>query len=207
MVQQTTLAAASSLSKAEIIQAMATADKAAKEISANPVMDNGRKTLRQELRRRGVEFASSIVGGTGNTVNWVQAAAASLRYQEEIEALRRALGREMAAAVGDYASATDSADHDRKEMGKRKQEQSPKKCRGRVKWFDPERGCGYIEREDGGGEVFVQSSAIRDDCKTLSAGEIVHFEIVEGVPGSCVKVRMGVAPIASASKVRSDEVS
>lgn len=55
---------------------------------------------------------------------------------------------------------------------------------GRVKWFNPEKGYGFIEREDGGGDVFVHFSAVQmDGFKTLNEGEQVEFEIVEGARG------------------------
>ena len=55
--------------------------------------------------------------------------------------------------------------------------------RGRVKWFNPEKGFGFIERE-GGKDVFVHFSAIRmEGFKTLDQGDEVEFEIVEGERG------------------------
>jgi len=54
---------------------------------------------------------------------------------------------------------------------------------GKVKWFSAEKGYGFIEREDGD-DVFVHFSAIQGDgFKTLSEGEDVEFEIVEGARG------------------------
>jgi CspA family cold shock protein len=54
---------------------------------------------------------------------------------------------------------------------------------GRVKWFNPEKGYGFIEREDGG-DVFVHFSAIMmEGFKTLNEGDRVEFEIVEGPRG------------------------
>jgi CspA family cold shock protein len=54
---------------------------------------------------------------------------------------------------------------------------------GRVKWFNAEKGYGFIEREDGG-DVFVHFSAIQaEGFKTLEEGQAVEFDIVEGARG------------------------
>ncbi len=54
---------------------------------------------------------------------------------------------------------------------------------GKVKWFNPEKGYGFIEREDGN-DVFVHFSAIQEEgFKTLAEGQEVEFEIVEGPRG------------------------
>ena len=54
---------------------------------------------------------------------------------------------------------------------------------GRVKWFNAEKGYGFIEREDGG-DVFVYYSAIQEEgFKTLLEGQQVEFDIVEGARG------------------------
>ena len=54
---------------------------------------------------------------------------------------------------------------------------------GKVKWFNAERGYGFIEREDGG-DVFVHFSAIQGDgFKTLEEGQAVEFDVVEGNRG------------------------
>ncbi|MGM0501078.1 MAG: cold-shock protein [Bacillota bacterium] len=50
---------------------------------------------------------------------------------------------------------------------------------GSVKWFDSEKGYGFIEQE-GGDDVFVHFSAIQEDgFKDLEEGTEVEFEIVE----------------------------
>ncbi|WP_054740022.1 cold-shock protein CspD [Cellulosilyticum ruminicola] len=54
---------------------------------------------------------------------------------------------------------------------------------GKVKWFNAEKGFGFIERE-GGDDVFVHFSAIQSEgYKTLEEGQEVEFDIVEGNRG------------------------
>lgn len=54
---------------------------------------------------------------------------------------------------------------------------------GKVKWFDPQKGYGFIAGE-GGKDVFVHYSAISGDgFKTLDEGEEVEYEIVQGPHG------------------------
>ncbi|GIP17809.1 cold shock-like protein CspLB [Paenibacillus montaniterrae] len=54
---------------------------------------------------------------------------------------------------------------------------------GTVKWFNAEKGYGFIEVE-GGNDVFVHFSAIvGDGFKTLEEGQQVEFNVVEGNRG------------------------
>ncbi len=54
---------------------------------------------------------------------------------------------------------------------------------GTVKWFNPEKGFGFITQEDGD-DVFVHFKAIAGDgFKTLDEGQKVEFEIVQGPKG------------------------
>ena len=54
---------------------------------------------------------------------------------------------------------------------------------GKVKWFNAEKGYGFIEGQDGK-DVFVHFSAIEQDgFKTLDEVQEVEFEVVEGARG------------------------
>jgi CspA family cold shock protein len=54
---------------------------------------------------------------------------------------------------------------------------------GQVKWFNAEKGFGFIEVE-GGSDVFVHFSAIQGDgFKSLDEGQRVEFNVVEGNRG------------------------
>jgi cold shock protein len=54
---------------------------------------------------------------------------------------------------------------------------------GTVKWFNAEKGFGFIER-DNGGDVFVHFSAIQGEgYKSLDEGQRVQFDLVEGGRG------------------------
>ncbi|MFO7952745.1 MAG: cold-shock protein [Bacillota bacterium] len=55
---------------------------------------------------------------------------------------------------------------------------------GKVKWFNPDKGYGFIETEEGN-DVFVHFSAIQaEGFKTLEEDQSVEFEVVEGNRGS-----------------------
>lgn len=55
---------------------------------------------------------------------------------------------------------------------------------GTVKWFNPTKGYGFIEPEDGGKDVFVHISALeRAGLDTLNEGQKVTFDLEEGRNG------------------------
>ncbi len=54
---------------------------------------------------------------------------------------------------------------------------------GTVKWFNEKKGFGFIT-EDGGADVFVHFSAIKQEgFKTLAEGDKVKFDVVQGPKG------------------------
>jgi CspA family cold shock protein len=68
--------------------------------------------------------------------------------------------------------------------------------KGKVKWFSETKGYGFIEVE-GRRDIFVHYSAIqKDGYKTLSEGQEVEFEIVDGLKGPQAANVTGVAPAA-----------
>ena len=53
---------------------------------------------------------------------------------------------------------------------------------GKVKWYDAEKGFGFLSKDDGG-DVYVRSSALPDGTPTLKAGTRVEFGVVAGPQG------------------------
>ena len=55
---------------------------------------------------------------------------------------------------------------------------------GKVKWFNGQKGYGFIEREDKEKDVFIHVSALRDaGMKGLEDGQALTFDIEEGPKG------------------------
>ena len=57
-------------------------------------------------------------------------------------------------------------------------------AQGTVKWFNADKGYGFIQPTDGGDDLFVHFSAIKmDGFKTLDEGQQVEFEVTQGQKG------------------------
>ena len=65
---------------------------------------------------------------------------------------------------------------------------------GKVKWFDTEKGFGFLSRDDGG-DVFVHTSALPEGMTALKPGSRVEFGVAEGKRGEqALSVRVLDAP-------------
>lgn len=62
--------------------------------------------------------------------------------------------------------------------------QQTSRVRGTVKWFNAEKGFGFITPENGGKDAFVHHSAIQaEGYRTLAEGQAVEFTPVQGTKG------------------------
>jgi CspA family cold shock protein len=82
---------------------------------------------------------------------------------------------------------------------------------GKVKWYDSDKGYGFLARDDGG-EVFVHSTALPAGTTTLRQGQRVEFGVAEGRRGvQALQVRLlepppTVAPVAKQPRKKPDEM-
>ena len=74
---------------------------------------------------------------------------------------------------------------------------------GKVKWFDPERGFGFLSQQDGP-DVYVHSDALPEGVTTLKPGTRVEFGIAQGRRGDqALQVRLVDAPASVSRNQRS----
>ena len=69
---------------------------------------------------------------------------------------------------------------------------------GKVKWYDTDKGFGFLSRDDGG-DVFVHSSALPTGVPSLKPGSRVEFGVVEGRRGEQALTVTVLDPIPSMS--------
>ncbi|RMF39196.1 MAG: cold-shock protein [Alphaproteobacteria bacterium] len=56
--------------------------------------------------------------------------------------------------------------------------------KGTVKWFNPEKGYGFIQPEEGGKDVFVHITAVQEaGLRGLAENQAVEFDLVDGRDG------------------------
>lgn len=74
---------------------------------------------------------------------------------------------------------------------------------GKVKWYDAEKGFGFLSREDGD-DVFVRADALPEGVTSLKSGTRVEFGIVSGARGDqALQVRV-LDPVGSVSRNQSN---
>jgi CspA family cold shock protein len=80
---------------------------------------------------------------------------------------------------------------------------------GKVKWFDEEKGFGFLARDDGG-EVFVHQSALPAGTTSLKPGSRVEFGVAEGKRGEqalSVRVLDPLPSVAKAQRKPADDMA
>jgi len=81
---------------------------------------------------------------------------------------------------------------------------------GKVKWYDADKGFGFLTRDGGPGEVFVHSKALTPPGTALRPGQRVEFGVAEGRRGTqALQVRALEPPptIAKASRKDPDQMT
>ena len=72
---------------------------------------------------------------------------------------------------------------------------------GTVKWFNDAKGFGFIEPDEGGGDIFAHFSAISmDGFKTLKQGARVTFDVVQGPKGQLAQNIIQTDPLPRPSR-------
>lgn len=62
---------------------------------------------------------------------------------------------------------------------------------GTVKWFNPTKGFGFIQPQDGGADIFVHISAVEQaGLRTLNDGQTVSYDLEQGRQGKTSAVNL-----------------
>lgn len=81
---------------------------------------------------------------------------------------------------------------------------------GRVKWYDTEKGFGFISRDDGDGDVFVHKAALPTGVEALTPGQKLEFGIMDtrrGVQAMTVKILEAPPSVAAATRRSPEELN
>ena len=74
---------------------------------------------------------------------------------------------------------------------------------GKVRYYDAEKGFGFLSKDEGGEDVFVRASALPAGVTTLKRGQKVEFGVVEGKKGEqALSVRVMEAPVSLSKATR-----
>ena len=74
---------------------------------------------------------------------------------------------------------------------------------GRVRYFDEEKGFGFLSKDEGGEDVFVRTSALPEGVTTLKRGQKVEFGVVDGKKGEqALSVRLLETPPSLSKALR-----
>lgn len=81
---------------------------------------------------------------------------------------------------------------------------------GRVRYFDADKGFGFLSKDGGGDDVYVRTSALPSGVTTLKRGQRVEFGVVEGKRGEqALSVTLLDAPVSlsKASRKRPEQMA
>lgn len=74
---------------------------------------------------------------------------------------------------------------------------------GRVRFFDPDKGFGFIAKDGCRDEVYVHASALPDGVETLKKGQRVEFGVIDGRRGEqAISLRLLEAPVSLSKGTR-----
>lgn len=74
---------------------------------------------------------------------------------------------------------------------------------GKVRYYDAEKGFGFLAKDEGGEDVYVRASALPDGVTTLKRGQKVEFGVVEGKKGEqALSVRLVDPPVSLSKAAR-----